>query len=186
MICLHARLPLLHFGHCKVTYYEASWIEQSISQAAADAGHEKWIFAEDVALGVIQYLREKFEGSSITLPELFKKIARTLDTIGFPDIAAALKAEPPQIEVSLSEIVHQSAPGFELLLFRTLEKRLRELRHAGVKTVRFTGLDDWLSHLSPPDTGNDGDYHQRELLAFLDHYAGSTSVPGERFTFKIG
>jgi len=40
--------------------------------------------------------------------------------------------------------------------------------------------------LAFPPFSSCGDYHQRELLAFLDHYAGSTSVPGERFTFKIG
>ena len=49
MICLPAHMPLLRVGAKEVTHYEKEWLEEAISRAALEAGHEKWWFAEDVA-----------------------------------------------------------------------------------------------------------------------------------------
>ncbi len=138
MICLQANLPLLQVGTHIVPSYEVRWIEQSITNAAHKAGHEKWIFAEDIASGVLVYLRDRFLGTRITLADLFEKIARTLDTVGFPDIAAKLEPAAPPISISLIELARQATPGFDLLFYQLVEERIEEARAAGASTLRLT------------------------------------------------
>lgn len=167
MICLPARLPLIQVGTCEVAHYGPRWIEGSIERAAREAGHETWIFAEDVAQGVIQYLRDLFPGSSIALADLFERIGATLRAIGFHDVAEHLRVEPPPVEISLSEIARRAAPGFDLLFFRLLDERIAQLRTDGVSSVRFTGLEASSRILRPGVS--EATSLTREIVAFLSH-----------------
>ena len=88
-------MPLLLVGSKEVVHYEKEWLEEAITRAAHEAGHEKWWFAEDVAKGMILYLQKRFRRNTITLQELFDKIAKTLTTIGFQDVAENLVPTPP-------------------------------------------------------------------------------------------
>ncbi|CAN5457973.1 hypothetical protein BH23VER1_BH23VER1_21460 [soil metagenome] len=174
MICLPANLPLLQVGSQEVHCYEARWLEQSIAQAARQAGHDKWIFAEDIAHGVLEYLRERFVGTRITLADLFDKIARTLDTVGFPDIAAKLEAAPPPIRVSLVDIAQQAAPGFDLLFYQLIDSRIQEIRISGASKIRFLDFQASVRLLEGSPRWQEAVPPRRaELLALLRHRAST-------------
>jgi hypothetical protein len=140
MICYSPRLPLLAAGGRETDSYGTAWVRQLIQRAATEAGHPQWVFAQDIASGVIEYLREKFTAPVITLAELHRKISRTLETVGFPDIAARLRLVPPPVEVSLAALAREASPGGELVFFHLLGERLSEAAATGAESVRLTGL----------------------------------------------
>lgn len=183
MICLPARLPLLEVGNQAITEYGEGWLSQSISQAAESAGHGKWLFAEDVARGVIEYLRDRFPGSKITLGDLFERISRTLDTIGFPDIAAQLQAAPPPARISLADLAREAGPGCELFFFCSLDERFAEARASGVDRIRFTGFDKCVQALVPDARAvTSREALRAEVLSHLRHRAAS--APGLRLVIR--
>ena len=101
-----------------------------LTQAARQAGHEAWWPAGDVARGVLQYLRERFDENIITLQDLFLRVSQTLRSIGFPEIASAVRPEPPPLEVCLLELARE-AQGLELGFLPGLMRELGELRQDG-------------------------------------------------------
>ncbi len=190
MICLPARLPLLQVGEQHLIQYETRWLEHSIATAAESAGHDQWVFSADVARGVIQFLREGFSGSKITLNDLFERISQTLDKIGFPDIAARLEVTPPPVDIPLDAIARESCPACELFFFNELDARVREARASGIERVRFTGLNSALLELDP-SRGSDQDSDTKtishdtlraEILVFLRRRAAES--PGFAFIVK--
>ena len=154
MVCIAPRLPSVRFGQHESHRYDTAWIEQSIAHAAAQAGHTQWVFANDIARGVIEYLSEKFAAPQISLTDLGDKISCTLETVGFPDIAALLEMPPPPVEVSLATIARDGSPGFELYFFQQLDNEVGQLRRDGVDKIRFTGLRRAVDHLLPAPRKN--------------------------------
>jgi hypothetical protein len=125
MISLPSRLPLLCVGEEHVPNYEAAWIEDCLRRAAADAGHEAWWPAADVARGIVHFLRERFQQNIITLQDLFQRIDRTLKTIGYPEIAEVMQVESPPLTIDLLEIAQRSeSSGLELLFFHQLREEI--------------------------------------------------------------
>ena len=147
MICLASHMPLLRIGHHDVSHYEEGWLERVLRQAAHQAGHEGWWPAGDVARGVWQFLSERFDGNIITLQELFQKVHHTLQTIGFPEIANQVQAEPPPMELCLLELARE-ADGLEIAFFRTLAHDLGELREIGTTRIEVTNLRAAVLHLA--------------------------------------
>jgi len=139
MICLASHLPLLRVGRHDIAHYEVDWLEKVLQQAARQAGHEAWWPAGDVARGVLQFLRERFEENIITLGDLFQKVSHTLHTIGFPEIASAVRPEPPPLEICLLELARE-AEGLEMGFFQSLLKELGELRTTGTPRLELVNL----------------------------------------------
>ena len=146
MVALPSQLPLLRIGAHELGTYEAGWLAGCIRQAALVAGHADWWFAEDVAVATVRYLQNRYSATAITLDELEKKVVATLCKIGFSDVASQLRMEPPQIRLSLSDLVLQSE-GMELAFFRLLDIRLLNLREAGARKVALTGTKAAIKHL---------------------------------------
>ncbi len=173
MICLASHLPLLRIGRHEVASYETAWLEGVLREAAQAAGHVGWWPAEDVARGVLQFLRERFERNIITLQELFEKIGVTLRTIGFPEIASHVRAAPPPMELSLLELARESE-GLELAFYTRLAREVRELRAAGAERIEARQLRDavmWLSRAEQWDA------RCRGLEGDIVDYARSLAAP---------
>jgi hypothetical protein len=146
MICLASHLPLLRVGRHDIAHYEVQWLEGVLQQAARQAGHEAWWPAGDVARGVLQFLRERFQENIITLNDLFLKVSHTLRTIGFPEIASAVRPEAPPLELCLLELARESE-GLELAFFQTLLRELSELRTTGTSRLELLNLRAAVLHL---------------------------------------
>ena len=127
MFSVSAHLPLLQIGRIALNHYEEQWLQRMIQRAAKKAGHDQWFFAEHVARGVIEYLRQRFDRQSITIEELLEKIEQTLTSIGFQEIAAELEAEPPPIDVSLPVLADQAASGYELTFFALIDHQIADV-----------------------------------------------------------
>lgn len=138
MIALPSQLPLLRVGPFELTTYEGSWIATCIRSAAARAGHQDWWIAEDIARGVVAYLKTRFPATAITIEQLQQKICRTLATIGFQDVAAEVTVDPPLIRVNLHDLARQSE-GIELVFFQLLDHRVSQLQTVGAKKLSLTG-----------------------------------------------
>ena len=146
MICLASHLPLLRVGRHDIAHYEVQWLEGVLQQAARQAGHEAWWPAGDVARGVLQFLRERFQENIITLNDLFLKVSHTLRSIGFPEIASAVRPEAPPLELCLLELARESE-GLELAFFQTLLRELSELRTTGTSRLELLNLRAAVLHL---------------------------------------
>ncbi|MGI9239217.1 MAG: hypothetical protein ACR2RV_00360, partial [Verrucomicrobiales bacterium] len=140
MICLPSQLPLLRFGNFEVVQYDARWLEDSIMAAAERAGHEDWWIATDIAKGIIEYLRQRYPSNTISVEELYEKISRALDVLGWDDVAAELQVGPPPLRISLAEIAKEAGDGFELAFFQLLRERLAETCVTGAQQVQCYGL----------------------------------------------
>ncbi|MGK0188794.1 MAG: hypothetical protein ACI9R3_004608 [Verrucomicrobiales bacterium] len=147
MFSITAHLPALQIGRIALAHYEERWLQTTIERAAKKAGHDQWFFAEHVARGVIEYLRQRFDRQSITLEELFSKIEQTLISIGFKDIAAELEAVPPPINVSLPALAKDASSGYELTFFTLIDQQVADARRLGAVEIQFTGLRDALKLL---------------------------------------
>lgn len=139
MICLASHLPLLRVGRHDISHYEVHWLERVLQEAARQAGHEGWWPAGDVARGVLQYLRDRFDENIITLHDLFHRVSQTLRSIGFPEIASAVRPEPPPLEVCLLELARESQ-GLELAFVQGLLGELGELRRTGTPRLELVNL----------------------------------------------
>jgi hypothetical protein len=146
MIALPSQLPLLRIGEHDLTTYEVSWITRCIRNAAEQAGHADWWIAEDIAKGVIAYLRTRFKSSAITLEELEKKIRQTLVVVGFGDVAAAISVVPPPMRLNLKELARQS-DGIELMFFKLLDQRVSRLTEVGARILSLCGTKEAVKHL---------------------------------------
>lgn len=139
MICLSQHLPLLRVGRHDIAHYEEYWLERVLREAARQAGHEAWWPAGDVARGVLQFLRDRFDENIITLQDLFARVSQTLRTIGFPEIASAVQPEPPPLEVCLLELARESQ-GLELGFVQGVLRELAEMRTTGTPRLDLVNL----------------------------------------------
>jgi hypothetical protein len=137
MIALPSQLPLLRVGRYELTTYEAAWVEDSIKDAAREAGHDEWWFACDITRSLMMYLRNKFPGTAITIEEMNRRIRQILAKIGFQDIGDRVNLAPPLLHVSLHDLAME-AEGYELRFFQLLEERLAELMELGVRRITLS------------------------------------------------
>ena len=146
MVALPSQMPLITAGRYTLPGCEASWVESCIRRAAADAGHEDWWFAEDIAQSVVVYLRDRFAGSAITLEDMTAKLRAILVKLGFNDIGQCIALRPEVLVVSLRDVAEE-AQGVELLFYSLLETRVEEMRKMGVQRLSLTDTREGLMHL---------------------------------------
>ena len=175
MISFPEHLPLLEVGRIGLIDYEERWLAESIKKAAEKAGHDKWWFAEHIARGVIEYLRQRFDRNTITLDELFQKIERTLQSIGFKDIAAELRAEPPPLRISLAELACEADQGYELSFLTLITQRIAEARRLSAAEINFSGLRQAVQLLLKSSRWDQRSRDLRDLIVTLvrSHVAAS-------------
>ena len=143
------QLPILEIGNQEVATYGQPWIERTITKAAARAGHYKWDFAKEISQGIIKYLTGCFKGSKISITELTEKVSKTLEAVGFPDIAGELVMTPPAAEVRLPEIaIASGSNGLDLFLSQAIMHEIEQAKESGVEMVRFVGMGEALVKLT--------------------------------------
>ncbi len=152
----------------EVVHYDESWVFHLIREAAERSGHEDSWFADDIAKGVILYLKEKFQRTSIGIEEFFTKIERTLHAVGFPDIAGNLEQSPPPAQLSLIRLAEEAGHGFELMFFQLLGERVAGVRDSGARRLHCTELQPAVRRITGVERWNeDCDRLQTEILDFV-------------------
>ncbi len=152
----------------EVVHYDESWVFHLIREAAERSGHEDSWFADDIAKGVILYLKEKFQRTSIGIEEFFTKIERTLRAVGFPDIAGNLEQSPPPARLCLSRLAEDAGAGFELMFFQLLGERVAAVRESGARTLHCSELRPAVQRINGTERWNeDCERLQTEILDFV-------------------
>lgn len=140
MISLPDRIPLIHLAESVQVRCEVAWLRGRIERAAEASGMHGFWMAEDVARGVVDYLRDHHEGTIIPLEALMAKLRALLRRIDFPEVAGHLDLSPPPVPVELAQLADLAGPGYELVFFQLLDSRLNLLLGAGAREVRVHGL----------------------------------------------
>jgi hypothetical protein len=147
MIALPSQLPLLQIGDHHLQEYDGRWLAENIREAADAQGQADWWIADDIARGVISYLRHRYAQTTITLEALTSKIREALNRIGFKEVAEALNIATPVVTLDVLELVRESE-RLELTFFPLLEERLSHLQQNGAQRIVLGSLREAAKALS--------------------------------------
>lgn len=148
MIAFRDNLPVVRFEDGLVFAFERSWLCGVLARAANRAGYRNWWLAEHVTESVTNYLEQDFEDTVIGEAHLEKAVRSVLELIGYGDVAAQFRVEPPPARISLEDLARDAGNGYELAFFDLLRGRLREALsgraarleicdvHRGIKLLR--------------------------------------------------
>lgn len=140
MIALTQNLPLVEWQHRRNVPLSEGWLAESIQASASTVGVNHWHCTDDVAKAIAYYLQYEFNGTLITPDELQLLIKKSLQSIGYPEIANALEIVAPRVSIQLHEMADRSR--HEMIFFSLLHERLNEAREVQVRGVRLAGLKD--------------------------------------------
>jgi hypothetical protein len=140
MIALPQRLPHVVWKNGRLVPLSEGWLAESIEHAAAAAGFHRWHLAPEVARAITVYLENDWNPPSLTLENLQQMIQRSLEGIGYEEIACKSLVVPPRVSISLTEIAAR-AP-YEIEFYPLLKERLGDALDVQVGGVRLEGLRD--------------------------------------------
>jgi hypothetical protein len=140
MIALPQRLPHVIWKNDRLVPLSEGWLAESIEHAAAAAGHHRWHLAPEVARAIAIYLENDWVAPALTLDNLTEMVQRSLQGIGYEDIARKSLIVPPRVSISLMELAVQ-AP-YEIEFYPLLKERLADALEVQVGGVRLEGLRD--------------------------------------------
>lgn len=138
MISLNPSRPALQTGHCVITDYNQAWIESLLVEAASRAGTRIPLVGE-IAHAIILYLEKHCSQQALPLDYLFDRIRGLLHNIGFDSVVAEIRKETPPVNISLMDIAEEES--LPLFFYSKLRKRVSELRHLGLTSYHFSGLE---------------------------------------------
>lgn len=138
MIAFKNKRPLLQTGHCVISDYDATWLEDVLQQAA-DAAGVSLPFRGEIARAILLYLEEQCPLHAVPLDYLFQRIARMLRQAGLPLIADHLRLQTPPVVIDLRAMAEQSP--LPLFFYNALEQHLEHLRRLGLTTYEFAGAE---------------------------------------------
>ena len=138
MIAFKNNRPLLQTGHCVISDYDATWLEDVLQQAA-DAAGVSLPFRGEIARAILLYLEEQCPLHAVPLDYLFQRIARMLRQAGLPLIADHLRLQTPPVVIDLRAMAEQSP--LPLFFYNALEQHLEHLRRLGLTTYEFAGAE---------------------------------------------
>lgn len=171
MIALPSSLPLIKIGQDNLVACDAEWLRGNVRDAAARADVPEW-FADDVVSGVITFLRNHYQGTTITLDSLYGRIRDTLENLGLDELAEELTPSAPPLRISLPDIARKAGEGYELAFFQLLEQRFVSATSNGVENVYFYGLRNCVQNLTSLKRWTRRcDNLQNEITRFLEHEA---------------
>lgn len=140
MIALPQRLPHVIWLNNRLVPLSEGWLAESIEHAAAGAGYHRWHLAPEVARAIAVYLENDWSSPSLSLDNLREMVRRSLEGIGFDDIARQSMIVPPRVSISLLELAMLA--GMELSFYQLLRERLTDAMEVQVGGVRLEGLRD--------------------------------------------
>jgi hypothetical protein len=140
VIALPQKLPHVIWRNNRLVPLSEGWLAESIEHAAAGAGYHRWHLAPEVARAIAVYLENDWSAPSLTLDNLREMVRRSLEGIGFEDIARKSLIVPPRVSISLMELAMLTR--MELAFFQLLRERLTDAIEVQVGGVRLEGLRD--------------------------------------------
>jgi hypothetical protein len=140
MIALPQRLPHVIWTNGRLVPLSEGWLAESIEHAAAAAGLLRWHLAPDVARAIAVYLEEEGGAPALPVDYLQEMVRRSLEGIGYEEIARESLIVPPRVSISLTELAER-AP-YELGFYPLLKERLGDAIEVQVAGVRLEGLRD--------------------------------------------
>ena len=140
MIALPQRLPHVIWRNDRLVPLSEGWLAESIEHAAAAAGHPRWHLAPEVARAIAVYLENDWIAPALPVDHLREMVRRSLEGIGYGEIAQRSLIVPPRVSISLSEIAAR-AP-YEIEFYPMLKQRLGDALDVQVTGVRLEGLRD--------------------------------------------
>jgi hypothetical protein len=140
MIALPHRLPHIIWKNGRLVPLSEGWLAESIEHAAAAAGYYRWHLASEVARAITVYLEDDWITPSLTIDNLNQMVRRSLEGIGYEEIARESLIVPPRVSISLTELA-QRAP-YEIEFYPLLKERLGDAVEVQVRGVRLEGLRD--------------------------------------------
>ena len=140
MIALPQKLPHVIWRTGRLVPLSEGWLAESIEHAAAGAGYHRWHLAPEVARAIAVYLENDYVSPALTLDSLREMVSRSLQGIGFDDIAQKSLIVPPRVSISLTELAHVSQ--MELSFYQMLRERLTDALEVQVGGVKLEGLRD--------------------------------------------
>jgi len=140
MIALKNDLPVVRFDNGHIMTFENQWLAEGLARAAARAGYKKWWLAEHVTETVAVYLRTDFDAPTVSLLQLRTAVQSVLQVIGYADVATHFEPMPPPIRLSLASLAKEAGAGYELMFFRLLQNRLRDIADSSSVRVELFDL----------------------------------------------
>jgi hypothetical protein len=140
MIALPQRLPHVVWKKDRLVPLSEGWLAESIEHAAARAGFHRWHLAPEVARAIAVYLENDYVAPSLPVDQLREMVRRSLEGIGFEEIARESLIVPPRVSISLMEIALR-AP-YEIEFYPLLKERLADAVEVQVGGVKLEGLRD--------------------------------------------
>src|SRR5277367_6608758 len=104
MIALPQRLPHVIWKNDRLVPLSEGWLAESIESAAEASGYHRWHLAPEVAKAIAVYLENDWVAPALTLDNLREMVKRSLEGIGYEDIAQKSQIVPPRVSISLMEI----------------------------------------------------------------------------------
>ncbi len=140
MIALPQKLPHVVWKKDRLVPLSEGWLAESIEHSAAAAGHPRWHLAPEVARAIAVYLENDWVAPSLSIDNLQEMVRRSLEGIGYNDIAQKSLIVPPRVSISLMELAIR-AP-YEIEFYPLLKQRLGDAMEVQVGGVRLEGLRD--------------------------------------------
>jgi hypothetical protein len=140
MIALPQRLPHVIWKNDRLVPLSEGWLAESIEHSAEAAGHHRWHLAPEVARAIAIYLENDWIAPALPVDHLREMVRRSLEGIGFEDIAQESLIVPPRVSISLMELAVR-AP-YEIEFYPLLKERLDDALEVQVGGVRLEGLRD--------------------------------------------
>src|SRR5271155_1387202 len=138
MIALPQRLPHVVWNKDRLIPLSEGGLAESIEHAAAAAGHYRWHLAPEVARAIAVYLENDWIAPALPVDHLREMVQRSLEGIGYDDIARKSLIVPPRVSISLMELA-VLAP-YEIEFYPLLKERLADALEVQVGGVRLEGL----------------------------------------------
>ena len=169
MIALPSSLPLIKIGPDHLAPCDTEWLRRNVRDAAVRAAVPEW-FADDVVSGVITFLKNHYQGTTITIESLYNRIRDTLENLGLGDLAKELTPGAPPLCISLTDLARKAGDGYELAFFQLLEQRFTSATSNGVEHVYFYGPRNCVQYLTSLSRWTRRSENlQNEITSFLEH-----------------
>jgi hypothetical protein len=140
MIALPQKLPHVIWKNDRLVPLSEGWLAESIEHSAAAAGHPRWHLAPEIARAIAVYLENDWVAPSLSIDHLQQMVRRSLEGIGFDEIAKESRIVPPRVSISLPELALRGPTEIEF--YPLLKERLGDALDVQVAGVRLEGLRD--------------------------------------------
>ena len=140
MISLKDHYPLIVDTAGCVALFNRAWLRAILEDAATTADCEKWPLVEDVAAAVSTYLQRHHLCPVIRLEEFERMIRRTLQSIGYPELADVIQVVHPVRQISLLHCEDGRPLQDEAEFYLRLQTTINRCHRQGVQRLNLSDL----------------------------------------------